>query len=163
MTGDGRLEVGRITKPHGLRGEVVVFLTSDYPELRLERGSRLYLDNGDELLVRSSRSHQDRWLVEFEGVVDRVGAERLAGRRLTANALDDPEALWVHELVGARVVEEGTGIERGRVVSVVANPAHDLLELDSGALVPVVFVQSLTDGVVTIAPPEGLFDLDQPG
>jgi 16S rRNA processing protein RimM len=42
---------------------------------------------------------------------------------------------------------------------VLDNPAADLLELDSGALVPVTFVVSAAEGVVTIDPPEGLFDL----
>ena len=48
----------------------------------------------------------------------------------------------------------------GRCTAVVANPAHDLLELDSGALVPIVFVVSNEPGRVVIDPPEGLFDLD---
>jgi 16S rRNA processing protein RimM len=47
----------------------------------------------------------------------------------------------------------------GRCVGVVANPAADLLELDSGALVPVVFIVDHTPDRVTIDPPEGLFDL----
>ena len=97
-------------------------------------------------------------MVQFEGVLDRTGAERLAGRSLTAEPIDDPEALWVHELVGSRVVDAGSGLERGRVVAVVANPAHELLELDSGHLVPIVFVQSCLDGVTLVDTPEGLFD-----
>ena len=66
----------------------------------------------------------------------------------------------MHQLIGSRVVEQGSGAERGRVVAVVANPAHELLELDSGALVPIVFVQSCEDGVTLIDPPEGLFDVE---
>jgi 16S rRNA processing protein RimM len=154
---DGLLEVGRITKAHGLRGEVVVQLSSDYPDVRLAPDSRLRAGH-DDLVVRSARPHQDRWLVVFEGVGDRTAAERLAGRTLRGAPIDDPDALWVHELIGARVVEAGTGIERGRVASVVANPAHDLLELDSGVLVPIVFVRSLEGGVAMIDPPAGLFE-----
>jgi 16S rRNA processing protein RimM len=156
-TGPGRLEVGRITKAHGLRGEVVVHLLSDYPEVRLAPGS--HLQAGDtELVVRSARPHQDRWLVQFEEVGDRSAAERLAGLTLTGEAFDDPDALWVHELVGSRVVEEASGTDRGRVVAVVANPAHDLLELDTGFLVPIVFVRALRDGVAFVDVPDGLFD-----
>ncbi|MFM8826326.1 MAG: ribosome maturation factor RimM, partial [Actinomycetota bacterium] len=67
-------------------------------------------------------------------------------------------AVWVHDLVGSRVVTaDGTGV--GTCVAVVQNPAHDLLELDSGALVPAPFVVSCADGVTVIDPPEGLFDL----
>jgi 16S rRNA processing protein RimM len=146
-----------VAKAHGLRGEVVVSLVSDYPERRLARGSHLWA--GDrEVVVETTRPHQDRWLVQFAGVVDRTGAEQLAGRTLTAEPIDDPEALWVHELVGSRVVEAGSGIEHGQVVAVVANPAHELLELESGHLVPIVFVQTCEDGVTVVATPEGLFD-----
>ena len=60
--------------------------------------------------------------------------------------------------MGSRVVEAG-GTERGTCVGVLANPAHDILELDSGALVPVIFVTEFKDGVITIDPPDGLFDL----
>jgi 16S rRNA processing protein RimM len=160
---DGLLEIGRITKAHGLRGEVVVQLSSDYPDVRLAPESRLRTGQDDlVLVVRSARPHQDRWLVLFEGVGDRTAAERLAGRTLRGAPIDDPDALWVHELIGARVIEAATGVERGRVTSVVANPAHDLLELDSGVLVPIVFVRSLEDGVATVDPPAGLFDLEPP-
>jgi 16S rRNA processing protein RimM len=66
--------------------------------------------------------------------------------------------MWVHDLVGAEVVTVDGDIV-GRCTGLVANPAADLLELDSGALVPVVFVVDHTPGRVTIDPPEGLFDL----
>ena len=154
---DRHLEVGRVVKAHGLRGEVVVSLVSDYPEVRLAPGSRLET-GGEEVVVLSARPHQDRWLVQFEDVHDRTAAEALAGRTLYGEALEDPEAIWVHELIGSSVVEEGTGIERGRVVSVLANPAHELLELESGALVPIVFVRSCMDGVTVVDVPDGLFE-----
>lgn len=151
-----RLEVGRITKPHGIRGEVVVVLTTNRPE-RVAPGARL--DAGDrELVVLASRPHQGGHLVAFEGVADRTAAERLRGRVLRAEPLDDPDELWVHELVGAEVVERD-GTPRGRVVALVANPAADLLELDSGALVPLTFVVERAAGRVVVDPPAGLFDL----
>jgi 16S rRNA processing protein RimM len=152
-----QLEVGRVVKAHGLRGEVVVSLVSDYPDVRLAPGSRLQAGER-EVVVRTARPHQGRWLVQFEGVVDRSAAEALVGRALAGEALEDPEAIWVHEIIGSLVVEEGSGVERGRVVSVLANPAHELLELESGALVPIVFVQSCEDGVTIVAVPDGLFE-----
>ena len=149
------LEVGRIGRAHGLKGEVMVDLITD----RLERvavGTVLSTDRGD-LVVVGSRPHQKRFIVAFEGVGDRTAAEALAGTVLRAESVDDPEALWVHELVGTLVVEVG-GVERGIVRAVQANPAHDLLVLESGALVPIVFVVSCVDGVTLIDPPPGLFD-----
>jgi 16S rRNA processing protein RimM len=150
------LEIGRITRPHGLRGEVVVRLVTDRSE-RLAPGSVLQSDRG-ELVVRSSRRHRDVWLVAFEGRDGRDQVEDLRGVALRAEAIDDPEVLWVHELVGATVVTTD-GEEVGSCVAVVDNPAADLLELDSGALVPVVFVVDHEPGRVVIDPPEGLLDL----
>jgi 16S rRNA processing protein RimM len=151
------LEVGRIAKAHGLKGEVVVDLVTDRIE-RMAPGSALRTPAGSELVVAAARPHAHRWVVTFAGVGDRTAAEALAGTVLLAEPIDDPGTLWVHELIGCRVVEVG-GTERGEVVAVVDNPAHDLLELDSGALVPMVFVVGCADGVVRIDPPDGLFDL----
>ena len=149
------LEVGRIIRAHGLRGEVVVDLLTDRLD-RLEPGAVLETDRGP-LRVVAARPHQSRFLVTFDGVPDRTAAEELSGVALRAEAVEDPDALWVHEVVGT-VVRERSGVERGRVVEVEANPAHDLLVLESGALVPTVFVVSCVDGITLIDPPAGLFD-----
>jgi 16S rRNA processing protein RimM len=150
------LEVGRITKPHGIRGEVIVELVTDRTE-RVAAGSVLQgVDRS--FVVASATPHQGRWIVQFDGVHSREGAEALRGVVLAAEALEDPEAFWVHELIGAVVVDAGDGVERGRVVSVVANPASDLLELEGGALVPLHFVTGRADGRIEVEVPEGLWD-----
>jgi 16S rRNA processing protein RimM len=160
---DGLLEVGRIGRAHGVSGDVIVELGTHRTD-RLDAGSRLYARDG-WLTVERARPHQNRWLVTFAELADRGAAQRYTGAPLLAEPVDDPDALWVHELIGAAVVDVA-GRPRGRCVSVVANPASDLLELDSGALVPAVFVVERTAGpagrVVTIDPPEGLFDDDPP-
>ncbi len=151
------LEVGRIGKPHGLRGEVVVRLTTDNLE-RVATGSRLQSDRG-QLVVATARPHQDRWIVRFEGIGDRDAADALRGLVLRAEPPAGDGELWVHQLIGSAVVELD-GTERGTVVAVVENPASDLLELDSGALVPLTFVTDATaPGRIVIDPPPGLFDL----
>jgi 16S rRNA processing protein RimM len=151
------LEVGRITKAFGLRGEVLVALSSDRTS-RLDPGSVLETDRGP-LTVVSSAPHQDRFIVQFDGLTDRGDAESWRGMLLRAEPLDDDEgALWVHELIGATVaLADGSVV--GAVVEVEANPAADLLVLDTGALVPVVFVTAQQPGRVIIDPPDGLFDL----
>ena len=150
------LEVGSIGRAHGTSGEVVVRLITDRTE-RLESGSKLAADVR-ELVVATSRPHQDRWLVRFEGVETRDQAEELRGWILRAPALRVANTLWVHELIGS-TVREVSGTERGVVAAVVANPASDLLELDSGDLVPLTFVVEFVNGVVLIDVPDGLFDL----
>ncbi len=154
--GGSLLEVGRITKPHGLRGEVVVKLLSDRAG-RLDPGAVLSTDGGD-LIVRSARPHQDRWIVAFEGRSTREDADELRGVVLRAEPVDDPDELWVHQLVGATVVTTA-GEVVGRCTGVIANPAADLIELDGGALVPVVFVVDHSPERVVIDPPDGLFEL----
>jgi 16S rRNA processing protein RimM len=158
MAAAGRLIVGRIGRPHGVRGEVYVDLMTDRED-RLAVGSRLWAKDR-EIEVVAARPANARWLVTFDGF-DRTTAERMTGAELLAEPVDDPDALWVHDLIGCRVVEVD-GTERGRCVAVVANPASDLLELDSTALVPVTFVVSCVDGVITIDPPAGLFELLDP-
>src|SRR3546814_7443478 len=98
------LEVGRITKAHGVRGDVLVALSSDRTE-RLDPGSVLVTDRGP-LTVESSSRHNDRWIVHFGGIHDRDQADAWRGTVLRGEPLDDEDdgALWVHELVGASVV-----------------------------------------------------------
>lgn len=149
------LVVGRVAKPHGLRGEVIVSLTTNRTE-RVAPGSVLQTDRGPLEVVRYA-AHQDRWRVQFAGITDRTAAESIHGLELRAEPIDDPDALWVHDLLGASVeLTDGTVV--GAVESVEANPASDLLVLDSGHLVPLVFVVERRDGVLVIDPPLGLLD-----
>lgn len=150
------LEVGRITRPHGLTGEVAVVMVSNRPE-RLTPGAVFATDRGS-LTVRSARPHKQQWLMRFEGIDDRNQAEVWRDTVLRAEPIDDPEELWVHELVGATVIDQ-FGTAQGQVVRLLDNPASDLMELDSGALVPVRFVVSVTASEqIQVDVPAGLFD-----
>jgi 16S rRNA processing protein RimM len=138
-----------------VRGDVLVTLTTNRDD-RLAVGAVFATDAG-ELEVVASRPHQHRYIVTFDGV-DRDRAETLRGVVLLAAAIDDPDALWVHDLIGAEVVDVD-GVVRGTVESVEANPASDLLVLDSGALVPLRFVVERKDRQLTVDPPAGLFEV----
>ena len=153
----GLLEIGQIRRAHGVRGDVLVELASDRSE-RVAPGARWFAADG-WLTVVSARRHQDRWLVTLAELGDRSAAQQFTNTAVFAEPIDDPEELWVHELIGSEVVEV-SGRSRGTCVAVIANPAADLLELDSGALVPVVFVTERRDGTIVIDPPVGLFDDD---
>lgn len=152
------LEVGRTGRPHGVRGDLYVDLITDRTE-RLAVGARVQAGSR-WLTVASARPAGTRWLVHFEGVPDRTAAEALVNLPLRAEALPAPEGgMYVHQLIGCEVLDTA-GQPHGRCTAVVANPAHDLLELESGALVPMVFVVSAEPGRIVIDPPDGLFDLD---
>jgi 16S rRNA processing protein RimM len=147
--------VGRVIKPHGLRGEVHVELWGD--PCRLEPGSQLSSAQGP-LTVEMSRPHQGRYLVRFAGVDDWEHAEAIRGLALEAPPLDRPGELWVHELVGSRV-RTADGEDLGTVEAVEANPASDLLVVEGGGLIPLHFVVGHEPGVsVTVDIPEGLLD-----
>ena len=152
-----RLEIGRIGRPHGLRGDVMVTLTTNFEE-RVAAGTTWWV--GDrELTVESARPHQGRHIVHLSGLEDRDAASALTGAHVFALPLDDaPDGdVWVHEVIGASV-SDLSGRVYGRVVAVEANPAHDLLVLESGGLVPMVFVVEHEGERVVIDPPDGLLD-----
>lgn len=153
------MEIGRIVRPHGLGGEVIVNLTSNRSE-RLAPGNTFLISGvaeSRELTLISARPHQHRYIVTFEGVVDRAGADDLREALLLAPRIVDPEAMFVHDLIGSELVEL-SGESHGRVVSVQANPASDLLVGEKGWLVPLRFVVSRQPGKLVVEVPEGLFE-----
>jgi 16S rRNA processing protein RimM len=124
--GGGPRVVGRIGRPHGLRGEVTVQLHTDFPEQRFAPGAQLRADTGRVLTVGTARPHGGALLVQFAGVVDREGAAELRGLFVTAEAtalpeLDDPDEFYDHQLEGLAAVDsDGTGL--GTVRGVIHGP-----------------------------------------
>ncbi len=174
-TGPSRIEVGRVIKPHGLLGEVGVFVLTDRPEVRFEPGAAIWLDDEPRTIV-SSRPHMKQWLIRFDGVSDRNQAERLRARSITAEPMDgddDSDTFWVHELVGLCVVTEDSE-DLGDVVDVVELPeaaGYDLLEVKhpdghlwylpaADDLVQAVETEDGDLVLVVVDPPAGLLDED---
>ena len=156
------LEVGRITKAHGIKGEVLVHLTGDRVE-RVQPGAVLAAADGREFVVRYATSHQGKWIVAFEGIGDRTTAESLHATALFAEPILDPDTLFVHDLIGSTVVDASSGDVLGVVESVEANPASDLLVLadtDGQGLIPARFVVDRdAEGRLRVDLPEGLLEL----
>ncbi len=165
------LTVARVGKAHGLRGEVALDLRTDEPEERLAVGERLETRPADAgpLTVATVRVHQGRWLVGFEGVRDRTGAEALRGVELVVEveASDEEDAWYPHELAGLRA-ESTDGRVLGRVEGLEHLPAHDVLVLrePDGARTLVPFVRQIVPvvdvagGRVVLDPPGGLLASD---
>jgi 16S rRNA processing protein RimM len=154
------LELGRVVRPHGLTGEVIVDLITQRTE-RLAPGNRLLLETGQgrqELEIERSRPHQHRFIVAFAGVTSREEADRLRQGLLLGEATQSEEgSLYVHELIGCELFET-SGRAHGRVASVERNPASDLLVGEAGWLVPLCFVVSHENGRIVVEVPEGLFE-----
>ena len=185
-----RVIVGRIGRPHGIRGDVVIGVRTDEPDLRFAVGAILDVaENADEpaageqpgqqLTVASARWHSGQLLIGFAGVTDRTAAAELTGRWLSVDSsqlpeIGDPDEFRDHELIGLAVrtcageaVGEVTDVlHYGQDLLVVRRPARDgaagqdTLVPFVKAIVPEVDVAA---GVVVIDPPPGLLDPAQAG
>ena len=145
-----QVQIGRVIKPHGVRGEVVVEPTTDTPEERFALGEKLTGHQAGEertLTIAAARPHQGRLLVRFEEIPGRTEAESLRGMRFHAEPIvDDEDAYYDHELEGLRVltcgaVDEDTAharayegaqpepVDIGEIVGVQRTPAGQLLEV----------------------------------
>ena len=132
-------------------------LFSDHP-LRTGKGQKLWAA-GTWYEIATSKKSTDRWLMYFVGVTDRDIVERLTNSDVYGEPIDDPSVVWVHELIGSVVVDTA-GNNLGTCTGVIDNPAHPIMELDNGFLVPTPFIVSNENGQVEIDAPEGLFDAD---
>ncbi|HSP37616.1 MAG TPA: ribosome maturation factor RimM [Frankiaceae bacterium] len=168
--------VGRLGRPHGLRGEFLVDVRTDVPERRFAVGKVLGCSapGFPTLTVTASRRHSGRWVVRFAEVADRTGADVVRGAVLTidpsevgsAGDDEDDEAWWDSDLVGLIVVTVG-GDQVGKVDDVLHPPGNDLLSIrtDEGAEILVPFVAEFVPtvdvpgGRLVVDPPEGLLDL----
>jgi 16S rRNA processing protein RimM len=148
------LIVGRIGRPHGIRGEVTVEVRTDEPEARFAAGSVLSTepaasagtpgaapvpDHGEpvrvpeRLTIEEARWHQSRLLVLFDGIYDRNVAEVLRGTLLYVDSAEvlppsDPDEFSDHQLVGLTAVTPA-GEPLGEVARIDHAPASDLLVL----------------------------------
>ncbi|TVQ10106.1 MAG: ribosome maturation factor RimM [Leptolyngbya sp. DLM2.Bin27] len=177
------IEIGRIVAPQGVKGEVRVYPSSDFPERFVEPGQR-WLKRPRSLtpepvdLVRGRHiDGKGLYVVQIAGVNSRDGAEALRDAVLMVPASDrpqlEPDEFYVADLVGLRVIVQATGDEIGTVTDIFA-AGNDLLEVTYyplnvenstpaaprtvlvpfvNAIVPVV---NLAEGYLEIDPPSGL-------
>jgi 16S rRNA processing protein RimM len=124
--------VGRVGRPHGLDGAFVVEHPSE-DEARYAVGATLYVDGSPAKVVLSRRAGARRRAIKLDRPVER-GQELAVSR--TALPDPGPDTFYVFELVGLAVEEEGRAV--GVVQDVLPGPANDNLELDTGALVPLI-------------------------
>jgi 16S rRNA processing protein RimM len=167
--------VGRLTKAHGLKGAIKVELYTDAPERRFVPGAVFTLQvpttspwHGKTLELLELKFYNSHPVAFFKGVLDRSAAETLIKAILwvdqdLAEASDEEDAWYDHQLVGLAVMRDGVRV--GTVSLVDHLPAQDLLHVttDSGevlvpfvkAIVPAVDVKA---GTLTVTPPVGLFE-----
>jgi 16S rRNA processing protein RimM len=167
-----QLQVARIGKPHGIRGEVTVQVLTDAPGDRFAPGTRFIVEpaSSGPLTVYSARWNKDILLLAFEEAETRNDAEALRGAKLFIETEeideDDDEGWYEHELAGLDVRVGNTVV--GKVSALHTMPVQDLLVVTTAAgkeiLVP--FVEQIVPEVnvgekyVLLTPPPGLFEIN---
>ncbi|HKB13499.1 MAG TPA: ribosome maturation factor RimM [Vicinamibacterales bacterium] len=166
--------VGRIARAHGLRGQVIVNLETDFPEERFQPGAELFVERGgriEPLTITTVRFHRDRPVIGVRGVESMSDAETLAGLELrvprSALAPLPDGTFYRHDLIGCRV-ETTAAVAIGVVTDVEGTMAGSRLVIDGGpageVLVPLAAEIcreiDATGKRIVIDPPEGLIDLN---
>ena len=172
--GPRHLAVARLRKPHGLKGDVVLFPLTDNPATVLAEGRSVWVLDlagevvGGPLQIERSRAYHREWLVKFVGIERREALEPLKGRFLAAPAADlagpTGDEVYLHELEGFAVrLEDGTPL--GLVSAVYEMPAGFMIEVQGPRrefLLPYrrEFVREVDRAArrLTVAPPEGLLE-----
>ena len=125
---ESTVAVGRITRAHGVQGELAVLVISEVPG-RFADGETVWLEDGRTLTVESSRPHKDRLLVRFREVQTREQAEALQRALLVVPESLSPElpegSWWDHRIVGC-AIETDTGRALGTVHDVIHTAANDV-------------------------------------
>jgi len=169
----GLMEIGVVTRPHGILGEVRVQVPLEYAEALLAVAD-VYVEapvarepaQKRRRRVQASRMHQDVWLLKLEDVDTRDAAETLRGAFISVQVEDlpdlDDEGYYIHELLGLRVVATD-GLELGELVEVLMTGANDVYVVKGGGrevllpAIPSVILQvDLDAGVMTVSVPDGL-------
>jgi len=168
------LVVGRILRPHGVRGEMAVDVRTDDPGVRLAAGAVLATEPAaaGPLTIVRTRWHSGLLLVEFEGCHDRNDAEQLRGVLLVVDSAEledvsDPDEFRDHQLIGLAVLTMD-GQQVGEVTDVL-HYGQDLLVVAghgkrAGAEIMIPFVSAIVPevdvaaGLLRVDPPPGLLD-----
>ncbi len=164
--------VGRIGRPHGIRGDVTVEVLTDDPDARFAPGNALVTDPPavGPLTVTGCGRTGSVTTVHFAGFDDRDAAETLRGTVLQVDTADlpdltDADDFYDHQLIGLAAVDP-SGTALGTVTAILHAPAAPVLTVSRpdgrDALVPfvsaIVTAVDLPAGRLTIDPPDGMFD-----
>ncbi len=169
MSADDLLLVGRVARPHGIRGQVIVNPETDFPGDRFRQGQPLLIGSADHAVERridAVRFHQGRPILALAGIETIDEAERLAGAEVWVRqeALEPLPAgtYYRHDLVGCEVRDAAGGL-LGRVTAVEGTLERSYLVIDGDVMLP------LVEGICTevdmagrrivVDPPDGLIEV----
>jgi 16S rRNA processing protein RimM len=147
--------VGKITRAHGVRGEVAVLVLTEIED-RFLPGTELEAEGRSPVTIESTRRDRGRLLIKFSGVEDREAAQRLSGVYLTVPRSSSPElpegSYWPYQLEGC-TVRTDTGVELGTISEVIHTQANDVWAAratgDDGSIAETL-IPALKDVVVSV-------------
>ncbi|MEO8538483.1 MAG: ribosome maturation factor RimM [bacterium] len=162
----GYTAVGRVLRPHALKGEMRVLVYSSTAR-NIQAGRPVYLE-GVRRTVERARPDHEQWILKLSGIGDRTTVERLRAELIEAAdndvLRDDDESFFLHELIGLKVVTTG-GEDLGVVVEVLQSAGNDVYVVHGGrgeVLVPVIASVieriDVSAGVISITPLAGMLD-----
>jgi 16S rRNA processing protein RimM len=166
--------VGRVARPHGIRGQFFVNPETDFPEERFATGATLFAMRGgciEAFTVAASRMQQGRPVIGLEGIADVDAARELAGTefRVPVESLVElPEGMFYHHQLAGCVVETSDGAAVGTVSDVEGELGNARLVVqaeDGELLIPLTVAICTTIDPdakrIVIEPPAGLLDLKE--
>ncbi|MDR1138149.1 MAG: ribosome maturation factor RimM [Synergistaceae bacterium] len=176
-----RIQIGRIVGAHGVRGEIRIMPTTDYPErffgmktLRAEFSGGVGASSKPAILLKVTgiRPHEGKGqiLVTADGIDDKNSADELKGRVITVapdERVELPEGeYWIDSLIGLNVIDDDRHEHLGKIEDVMSTGSNDIYQIRTGngamKLIPavgdVIRSISLDEGVIRIHVLEGLWD-----
>lgn len=162
--------VGRLGKPHGLKGEIELYVLTDFPD-RFQPGANFFirppLPENNEIKIDAVRKKQPKLIIKINGIDDRLRAESLKGRELvipqSETVLLPEDAYWHYQLIGLKVITVD-GRELGIINEIISSVANDIYVVGNGTeyLIPatgeVIKEINLADKEMIINPLPGLLD-----
>lgn len=126
------LTIGRVLSPWGLKGDVKVEITTDYPQQRFTAGKLVYID-GVAMTVESSRLHKDNVILKLDTVADIDHASLLKGKFLKIPQSEqlplEQDRYYYHQLIGLNVTtKEGRFL--GKIVKILPTGSNDVYVVD---------------------------------
>ncbi len=152
--------IGRLRKPHGLRGEMLLEVLTDYPEARFYPGAVIHVGPRRlALTIRDVKPHRDGLLLTFEGYPDRTSVEPLRNQWVTIEAEEvippqEEDEYYDFQVLGMQVRTEA-GQHLGRLVEIIETAGNDVFVVEP-EVGPEILIPSIAEVVQEVRPEEGV-------
>ncbi|MFD1318977.1 ribosome maturation factor RimM [Loigolactobacillus zhaoyuanensis] len=166
--------VGKIVNTHGIRGEVRVMATTDFPAERFQPGGKLYIQPAGKLqalTIKTHRRHKNFNLLSFVELPDLTAVEPIKGQTVLVagddrQELAPDEGYYYRDIIGLKIVDQATNADLGTVKEILSPGANDVWVVARPGkkdwLLPylkqVVLDVDLATQQATVDLPEGLID-----